>query len=80
MVVYVVCAESAWDSYHSLILVTLDKTEAEEKVNNFNAKHDEECTVDNLFSKGCFCIRYHAHETPLKGITDKVRRLSGLTA
>jgi hypothetical protein len=78
MVVYVVCAEVPWDSYHSLILVTLAKTEAENTVNDFNAKHDPECRAYEPGGSDwdeCFCKRYHLHSVPLKGLMPRIRSL-----
>jgi len=73
MLAYVVCAEAAWDSYHSLVAVTLDKDEAETMVASQNARHDPECIPHA--GKECGCIRYHMHEVPVKGIMPRIRKL-----
>lgn len=82
MLVYVVCSFVAWDSYHQVVLATLDKKEAEKKVADFNAKHEDGCTTQRPTWSDydeCFCKRLHMHELPLRGVVGKLRRLSALT-
>lgn len=79
MLAYVVCAEVFMDSYHSLVLVTLDREEAENLVKEHNAKHDPECY--EMFKdyhreeKCCGCRLYHMHTIPIKGIMPRFRNL-----
>ena len=78
MIVYVVCAEVERDSYHQVVLATLNKTEAEKSVNDFNAKHDPGCRTQRETESDwdeCFCIRRHLHELPLHGWSRKLRQL-----
>jgi hypothetical protein len=76
MLVYVVCAEVPFDSYHSLVLVTLDKSEADKTVNGFNAEHEPDCRTQRVTWSDydeCFCRRYHMHSVSVKGIMPRIR-------
>jgi hypothetical protein len=78
VICYVICAEVAYDSYHQTIMVTLDKEEADKKVNDFNDKHDPECKAclpGGSDWDECFCKRYHMHTLPVKGIMPRIRQL-----
>jgi hypothetical protein len=75
MLVYVVCLEVEYDSYHQCVLATLNKTEAEKLVNERNAQHDPGCqTQRSTWSDfdECFCKRAHMHEMPLSGWTSEM--------
>lgn len=74
MLVYVVCASVAWDSYHSVVLATLDKAEAELSVAAVNNSHDEDCLAPVEGYTECVYIRRHLHELPLHGTAGKLDR------
>jgi hypothetical protein len=77
VIVYVVCAEVPYDSYHQLVLATLNQKEADNAISEQNAKHEPDCRTQRAtwsdFDE-CFCKRYHKHSVPLKGLMPRIRR------
>lgn len=61
MTVYVICANVEWDSYHQVILVTLDYDEALACMEDWNNSHD------------VYDIQRHLHALPLSGLSPDVR-------
>lgn len=64
MVVHIVMAACIGDSYHSIILATLDKEEALEVVNDYNRRHRDP-----------YDIQYEIFTLPLKGLPETRREI-----
>lgn len=70
MIVYIVCAEVPWDSYHQVVLATLNEKEADTVISEQNAKHEPDCQTQRATESDwdeCFCRKYHKHSMPLQG-------------
>lgn len=78
MIVYIVCAEVPWDSYHQVVLATLNEKEADTVISEQNAKHEPDCQTQRATESDwdeCFCRKYHKHTLPLKGVMPRIRTL-----
>lgn len=78
MLVYVVCAEVPYDSYHQVVLATLNIQEAKKAISEQNAKHDPDCRTQRATESDwdeCFCKQYHMHSVSLLGWAEKLKAL-----
>lgn len=64
MLVHIVMASCIGDSYHSIIMATLDKKEAQEVVNDYNRRHRDP-----------YDIQYDLYTVPLKGLPETRREI-----